>query len=392
LEAWDKIGAVSEVAARVQLYSNLIEEGESHLDAAFEGRDILDFTLGGASKEVQMLTQIIPFLNARMQGLSRVVGAAKSKENRSNFMLRGGLLTAATLALWFINKDEEDYKELEDWDKWTYYHFWIGKHHYRIPKPFEVGALFSSLPETMIDTLYGNNDTKHIADFIGHTATETFSISAPQLFRPIIEQWANKSFFTGRPIVGDRLKGLMPGEQKEPWTSETMQLIGKALNISPKRAEVLVRGYFAAFGKFILDGTDIIAENAFNFPEQPTKRIDDYPLVGRFLKQRQPARYSKRNTWFYDTYNEMDEALKTLNHYKQTGNYQKAKKIATDKKEALRLKRYFNKVKRELSRINSRIRHIYASNMTADVKKEKIDNLLERRNQIIYNAYERYKK
>jgi hypothetical protein len=88
----------------------------------------------------------------------------------------------------------------------------------------------------------------------------------------------------------------------------------------------------------------------------------------------------------------MDEALKTVNHYKKIGDYRQAKKIATNKREALRFKRYFNKVKRDLGRINSRVRSIYASKLSSDVKKERIDKLLERRNQIIYNTYERYQK
>ncbi|MGD2066807.1 MAG: hypothetical protein PVI43_06535, partial [Candidatus Bathyarchaeota archaeon] len=392
LEFWDKIGAVSEAAARVQLYSNLLEKGESHLDAAFEGRDLLDFTLHGASKEVQILAQITPFLNARIQGLSKVFRAAAKKDNRTNFIIRGTVLTAASMALWALNKDDDRYKELEDWDRFNYYHFWIGNLHYRIPKPFEVGALFSSLPETLLDVLYKNEETKHIADFLGFTAVNTFSLDVPQLFRPLIEQWANKSFFTGRPIVGERLQGLIPSEQKEPWTSETMQLIGKALKVSPKRAEHIVRGYFSTFGAFILGGTDIVAQIAADFPEQPTKRIDDYPLIGGFVRQAQPARYTKKQSWFYDTYKEMDELVKTSNHYKAIGNIKEARELATKNKEQLRLRKLFNRSKTRISKINRKIRKILLSDITSEEKANQSDKLIQERNDIIDNVYKKYKE
>jgi hypothetical protein len=391
LAFWDKIGAVSELAARVQLYSNLIEEGETHLDSAFEGRDLLDFQRSGAAKTVQVLIQTIPFLNARAQALSKGVSAVKDPNNRKNFILRGSIYTAVSLALWAINKDDDRYKELEDWDRFTYNHFWIGDLHYRVPKAFETGAIFSSLPETMANVLYGNDNTKHIADFLGFTATETLAVGVPQLFKPVIEQWANKSFFTNRPIIGDRLKGLKPSEQKEAWTSESMQLIGEALNISPKRAESVVKGYFSTIGALVLGGADILAENTADFPTNPTKRIDDYMLLGRFVKQASPSRYTKKQTWFYDTFQELDELVKTVNHYRAIGDYDKARALATDNREKIRLKKLFNRQRTRMSKLNSRLRKILASKtLSSSDKARRQDEIITKRNDILNRVYKRY--
>jgi ribosomal protein L15 len=247
-----------------------------------------------------------------------------------------------------------------------------------------------ALPVTILDSLYGNDDTKHITDFIGHTITQTFSLDFPQAFKPLIEQWANKTFFTGRPIVGRGLEGLTPGEQKEPWT-ETMQALGKKLEISPKRLETLVNGYFASLGKLALGATDIIVSNLGDYPESPTARIGDYPLVGRFVK-RGPERYSKQQTWFYETFNEMDRVAKTLNNYKRLGDIDSAKKLASEKKQQLRLRKLFSKVKYKLGKINKRIRVVWVSpTKTADEKAKAIDGLLEERNRIIQKIYGLYK-
>lgn len=95
---WAKVGATSELAARVQLYSKLIEQGYSHFEAAFEAKDVLDFTMRGQAKTAQYLIQTIPFLNARMQGLYKLGRVAHA--DPKNFAIKGAMLSAASLALW----------------------------------------------------------------------------------------------------------------------------------------------------------------------------------------------------------------------------------------------------------------------------------------------------
>ena len=388
LDFWDKVGAASEYATKVQYYQNLVEAGSERLDAAFEARDILDFSLSGASKTVQTIIQTIPFVNARAQGLYKLGRAAMDKDNRRNFITRGAILTAASMALWTLFKDDERYEALEDWDKWSYYHFWIGDNHFRIPQPFEVGAIFSALPVTFLDVLDGNDETKHIADFLGYTATNTFAVSLPQLVAPMAEQWANKSTFTGRPIVGMALEGLKAGEQAEPWTSEALQLVGDALNISPKRAEAVVDGYFSTLGSFVLSGADMVVRNTFGFPDQPTGKIDDYPLAGRFVKSTKGVRSSKYQTWFYDTFSDMDEIVKTINYYKKTGEYKKAEALAKANKKALVFKGQYNKVRKQLTDINNKVKAIYRSTtMDAATKRKRVNALYDERGKLVENAY-----
>jgi hypothetical protein len=388
LDWWERVGSASENAARVQLFANLTEEGAAGREAAFRARDLLDFTMSGEHAAVQLLIQTIPFLNARAQGLYRLGRGIKNTENRGNFALRGSLLMAASLALWGFNKDDDRYKELEDWDRWQYYHVWIGGQHFRIPKPFEVGAFFSSLPESMLDSLAGDDRGKHFWNFLGHTFTETFAVSAPQLFVPILEQWANKSFFTGRPIVPERLKGLKEKEQYEPWTSEAMRTLAGGLGVSPKRAQELVRGYFATLGELILAGTDIGFRNAFDYPERADWRVEDYPLAGRFLRD-QPPRYTKQMSWFYRAMEEADRTVKTINHFKRTGRYKEAAELQTMEKNRIRNRASLSKARTRLRKLNRRIRRINMDPaLSGKQKREQLDKLTEKRNQIVSQMYE----
>jgi len=391
LDFWEKVGAASENAARVQLYSNLRKEGRSHLGAAFEARDLLDFTMSGASGTVQFLIQTVPFLNARMQGLYKLGKTATNTETRKNLLVRGMMLSAASLALWAIHKDDDEYKELEDWDRWAYYHFWVGNKHFRIPKPFEVGAIFSTFFTSAADSMIGHEDFQYFVNMLGHTFKETFAIGSPQAFVPIVEQWANKSSFTGRPIVGQRLKGLKPGEQKEPWTSESMQVAGRALGLSPKRAEELIRGYFSTVGMFALGITDIFVQNALDFPGTPTKKIGDYPMVGRFVKERAPARYTKYQTWFYDTFKEIDETFRTVNDLKRAGEQDRVKRLKQSGAKKLRFRKRFNRVAERLRKINVRVRRVMQDKtMASSEKRGKLDSLVAKRNRIVKQVYEKW--
>jgi len=389
LDFWEKVGAASENAARVQLYSNLLKEGKTHFEAAFDARDLLDFTMRGEANIVQFLIQTVPFLNARMQGLYKLGKTVADPDTRKTFMLRGALLTAASLALWMLHKDDDEYKELEDWDKWSYYHFWLGNQHYRIPKPFEVGALFSSFPEAMANVLNGNENLKHVGNVIGYTAKETFAISFPQLITPMIEQWANKSSYTGRPIVSEGLKGLKAGEQAEPWTSETLQLAGK-MGISPKRAESLIQGYFSTFGMFLLGISDIATRNIFDFPEKATRKIDDYPAIGRFVKSKGPARYTKHQTWFYDTLDEIDRTTRTIKYYQATGDYESAQKLYSKNMNKVRYKRRFGKIRKQLGSINKQVKAIMRSRLAPAEKRNRIDALTQQRNALVKAAWQSF--
>ena len=96
-------------------------------------------------------------------------------------------------------KDDDRYKELPDWDKFLFMHFWIGDKHFRIPSPFEVGVLFCSLPVTIANIVNGNEDMKFLGEWAKTSAGDVLGIDiTPQLTKPLIEFTTNKNTFTGR--------------------------------------------------------------------------------------------------------------------------------------------------------------------------------------------------
>jgi len=385
---WEKIGTASENAARVELFTKLTGEGVSKMEAAFQSRDLLDFTMSGASNSVQMLIRIIPFLNARVQGLYKLGRTAADKNTRKNLFIRGMMLASASTLLWLLYKDDDEYKELEDWDKWSYHHFWIGKQHFRLPRSFEVGAIFSSLPETILSIADGEEEIGFLSDFIGHTLAETFSFNPiPQLFKPLMEQWGNKSFFTGRDIVPQWQEGLLPEAQKDPWTSKTLQLAGE-FGISPKRANQLVYGYLGALGVGALAVTDILVSNLADFPDDPTKEPRDYPAFGRFFRGSGEARSTKYKTRYYEMSKEVDGLVKTINFYKKMGDIEKARALYEKSKDKIRYRKAFNAINNRISKINRRIKWTYQSDLSPDEKRVRVNKLNSLKNRIFKRSYD----
>lgn len=98
-------------------------------------------------------------------------------------------------------QDDDDWKKREDWDRDNYWWFKLGGTAFRIPKPFEIGAI-GTLAERGVeyfasDEMTGERFTQRLMALIGDNLSMN---PVPQLVKPIIDVYANKDSFSGRPI------------------------------------------------------------------------------------------------------------------------------------------------------------------------------------------------
>lgn len=398
LDWWDAIGAASEDAARVQLFTKRMkEEGKTRFDAAFEARDLLDFTMRGDSKIVQGLIRTLPFANARMQGLYKLGKAAKA--DPKSFAVKMGIMTASALALWALAQDDEDFDEhygqLEDWEKMAYHNFWIGKYQFRIPRTFELGIL-PTLIEASLDSMKGTEDAYHVFKAFGKSVVDTLALNPiPQAARPIAEQWANKSFFTGRPIEGLGMQRLLPAQRKSPHTSTTLSAIldnrvADSLGISPVRAEALINGYFSTVGMLALGISDMVIQQAADYPNKPTMSLSQYPMIGRFVRNSENQQHSKYLTKLYNLTRDLGQINSTINNYKLLGDTESARRLLKDKRGELRFRKSLDRVKAKVSKINRQIKRLMAStHMTSEEKRKRINTLSQRKLDIVGKAVQR---
>jgi hypothetical protein len=399
LKWWEETGSFFENVNRAALYQQLRAKGISHFEAAYQARDLLNFSRHGANPFVRFLTQSIPFLNARIQGLDKL-GRAMTKEQRAQLLTVLGTYSLASIALYIAYKDDEDFKEREQWDRDTYHWFKLpsptGEDFvFRLPRPFEVGAvgvIFERMVEQMVD------DDVHgqlLAERIFHVITETFAVDIrPQLITPALEVYSNKDSFTGRPIESLGMRRLPASERKYAYTSSSYVGASKILELipfekvqlSPVQIEHLVQGYFGWVGSAVVSAVSIV-DYPRKYAEFFTTGFDS-PLAMGFFKGL-PSLQSKYKTQFYDMRRKMEEVNNLMRLYQKRGEYNKALQLAEKNKNLLQWRGAYNKVNTKITQINQEIRRIEANKNLSEA--EKLDRTRQLRivkNDMIQNLTE----
>lgn len=252
----------------------------SNTEAGIEARDVtLDF--GRHGKSTQSLNQTIAFFNAAIQGTDKMI--REFKEHPAQMTAKTFIgITLPSVLLWYLNKDDPRYQELPQWQKDI---FWVipGKDTlYKIPKPFELGILFGTVPERVMQYMYDKEKGRNGPGFkgLGGSIMDNLLPSAiPTGMLPALEWISNYSFFMGRNIVPLSQSKLPDRQQYGPYTSFLARKVGNAFNLSPRKIDNTIQdvgGNLAALGNSLIDQTAGLAET------RPAKRASEMPGVRGF--------------------------------------------------------------------------------------------------------------
>ncbi len=392
-DAWEKYSRVGEAVEngnREAVYDAAIKAGKSHAQAAFESKDLMDFSMLGASRTMQVMTQILPFFNARVQGLGKLT--RELRDNPRAIAKRAGMITAASLALLAHNWDDERYEGLPDWDKDANWHFWLGDHHWRIPKPFEIGVLFGTIPERMVRAL-GDKDTgaqfgKAVARAIG----DTFALNPiPQIAKPVVETTVNYDFFKGGPIDGPQDLNVQAEARYNEQTSLLMRELGELTGFSPKQLEHLVIGYTGTMGSYVMAAADGLIRAA-RPGESASWRADEIPLVKAVYRGTGPAKSTQHMEEFYRMLNEVNQLKRTIDQYRSEGLTDKASELLEEQGGILKSRRSLSRTQQQVRVVRNKIELIQRDRtLAAEEKRRRIDEMLARRNDLVYQAVNKNK-
>lgn len=252
----------------------------SNTEAGIEARDVtLDF--GRHGKSTQSLNQTIAFFNAAIQGTDKMI--REFKEHPAQMTAKTFIgITLPSVLLWYLNKDDPRYQELPQWQKDI---FWVipGKDTlYKIPKPFELGILFGTVPERVMQYMYDKEKGRNGPGFkgLGGSIMDNLLPSAiPTGMLPALEWISNYSFFMGRNIVPLSQSKLPDRQQYGPYTSYLARKVGNAFNLSPRKIDNTIQdvgGNLAALGNSLIDQAAGLAET------RPAKRASEMPGVRGF--------------------------------------------------------------------------------------------------------------
>lgn len=359
-DTYQETGDRGEQVNRAALYEQLRARGLSHLEASFQARDLLDFSMQGQWSAIRFLTQVVPFMNARLQGMYKLGRAAAEDPKRMAYVI--GALSLASMALLLWYKDDDDWKKREDWDRDQYWWFKIGKQAFRIPKPFEVGAL-ASVAERSLEFL-GSSERdkgKRFMRSMGNMISNNLSMNPiPQLVKPLIDVYANKDSFTGRPIETQGMENLSKGERIGRGTTLPAQILGKldpTGTFSPVQVDFMARAYFGWLGTAAMATMDYGARPFSGLPGKPEAKLRDFPVIGNFTEGL-PANQSRYVTLFYDEAKDIHEAYADWRNAIKMGNAEKAGAILKDKGDLIRQEKVTAHIQRVMGALNQQERRI----------------------------------
>ncbi|WP_429170156.1 LPD38 domain-containing protein [Aeromonas rivipollensis] len=393
VDAWEKYSRVGEAVEngnREAVYDAAIKAGKSHAQAAFESKDLMDFSMLGASRTMQVMTQVLPFFNARVQGLGKLT--RELRDNPRAIAKRAGMITAASLALLAHNWDDERYEGLPDWDKDANWHFWLDDHHWRIPKPFEIGVLFGTIPERMVRTLGDKDSGAQFGKAVARAIGDTFALNPiPQIAKPVVETTVNYDFFKGGPIDGPQDLNVRAEARYNEQTSLLMRELGELTGFSPKQLEHLVIGYTGTMGSYVMAAADGLIRAA-RPGESASWRADEIPLVKAVYRGTGSAKSTQHMEEFYQMLNEVNQLKRTIDQYRSEGLTDKASELLEDQGGILKSRRSLSRTQQQVRVVRNKIELIQRDRtLAAEEKRRRIDEMLARRNDLVYQAVNKNK-
>lgn len=373
---------LAENSTRLGEFKKLSRSTKAEMQAsAYSSREVtLDFSRIGS--QMRAANMISAFLNANLQGTDRLARAFAENPKGTTAKIVAGI-TIPSIILYEHNKDDPRYQNLPDWVKDLYWIFitddwqpstaadirkrnlpsylWrknaLGQYEtnegtiFKVPKPFEVGILFGTGAERALEayekkSLKGANSLiKSLVDAFTPQVLPTASV-------PILEQFANRSFFTGDPIVSDWLSQQLPEYQYTQYTSATAKALGQNLaafsgirnsNLDPNSAfggvtraitspamlENYVRGWSGGMGITLLQIADAGLQKAGILappPVKPTATLADIPFIKAFV-----VRYPSASVQSLQDFRARNEAnnrvMDTFKIQAQKGNFKASQTI-----------------------------------------------------------------
>lgn len=376
---WDLLergSTASDVATRAEVYRRVLKETGNEAEAMYQAMEVLNFSRKGNSALIRVLTALVPFMNARIQGLDvlyrsgfgKMATISKERQQKA-FITRALTLFALSSMYWMLASDTEEYKtaepEVRD-NNWI-----IGS--VRIPIPFEIGTVFKVFPERIYEYFFGMDTSKDLKESVVRNITSTLAFNPiPQAFLPAVENIANYSFFTGQPIVGKGMEDVAARFQATPGTSLLAQAVGNATNTSPMKIDNLIRGYTGTLGTYAVMALDAIMRGEGD-PTKASMKAEQLPVVKRFFASPEGTGTISA---YYDLKQQVDEAVRTINFLERTGGYEDLQAYLQDKGgKMLAIKPYIQTLEKDMTMLRDVRRAVQASSMEPDSKREVLDNI-----------------
>jgi hypothetical protein len=365
-----------ELGTRVGSYIRAREGGATQMEAGVEARDItIDFRRYGNS--AQKWNMIEAFANAELQDIDIFRKRMTERPVATGLKLLA-YVTLPAMINYAINKDDEDYQKLQEWDKAMFYHphkFSDGSY-LRIPRPIGLmNVLFGYGAEKMLQHVNGKDPEAGKA-FLNQVVEATplhylagagvdgytpfnpknYIDLIPTAFEPMAESAFNYDTFRDAPVIPEGEQDILPEYQGEDTLGPSALALGKMTGTSPYIAKHMVEGTFATLGKQGMT----LADKAMG---QDQKVASDPLGVATFLgfRSARPIGFGSRPVAeFYKLEKEVGIAKTTMSDLKKKGNAE-AYLDVMKKNPGIVASSILSETKKKLAKLRTARRQIMAS-------------------------------
>jgi hypothetical protein len=344
----EKITKASDLAARLAVFEETLLEtgGKKDKDGGITGgdtelaqlraRELINFSRRGSLPAMRTLSHVVPFMNAYAQGmdvtyrtasgLDSATGSERA-EARKQFYKMAMKLTALGFMYALAFGDDEGYKNAPDEVRDN--NFLIPYTDKKIPLPKEIGFMFKSIPERLVNYYrrYGTPEEQSVLNLLssivwgGVSAYGSPNVT-PALIKPSLEYLTNHSFFLQRELESTSMQKLDKSQRFTGTTSELAKSIGalsqklgevvgtKVVEVSPIMVDNMLRGMFGIAGSSTLLMTDALIN-----PSRPDRPLYQMPFASLFVYDTKGGRAKNE---FFDLQEKVGRANSTYLSMKET--------------------------------------------------------------------------
>ena len=378
----------ADAATRAVVYNDSLAKGMTEQQALLRTLESMNFSRKGLSPSMQMLSTMIPFFNAQIQGLDVLYRAFKGQmpyseqlKIKEKLYARGMMLAVGTMAYAALMSDDEAYKRAKPEERYGNWFVYIPgvSEPVRVPIPFELGYLFKSLPEAIWNVAQGDEKASKAAAGIGKLLAQTNPFALPQAVKPLTEAILGKSFYGG-DIESVREKGVLATDRYRDSSTEIAKLIGSVTGeagVSAITIDHLIRGYTGPLGIALMSlANPILSPSERSDIATPSAKPSKLPFIGGLF---QPVQGRGTIDEAYDRMEELKQIKGTFNSMVEKGQRAEAKEFAQRYSTELALATTSGQVQKALGEMAKQERAIRASpNLTTeqkDAQLEKLDKL-----------------
>ena len=413
----------AELAERLALYEKLKKAGVSDRQAAFQAYNLAPFSRRGSGDGafggiVQTLIPLVPFLNAKIQGLYRLVenekGAPTILKIPQQIFLRSLMVTAFSTAIYALNVlggHDEELKGLTVDEIMRYDTYFLGNGgRIAMPRNYEIGSFFGAIPILALEAYRRGNTDDLVKAALSIGTSTLFFNPIPQAALPLIAATTNYDFFRNLELENAAMRSRPPEERIDRATSELAKWASRAtgaadqvlggkdiLTVSPIRMQAVLSGYTGSIGTGLMAGLDTILASSGLIPTKPSGAFgpqDSAPAIaaslsglGRFYRTEDTSA-TRFVGDFYKVKELSDQLNNSIRDASVMGDFEKIMERQFEKGPLISMRPTINRAATQMSELNKQIRMFELAELDSDTKLAMIAPLRRQRDFIAKSVVE----